>query len=947
MNLKHTTFKGRARAIVPALNFIVLTLAVLRALTVLATPPPAGVAPVLVPAGGFSIDGDLMANTPLANAGDWLLSTNSGSGGSVLDASGNPLNPSTTFHFRDLYNSTSDNDFVGGLKWTDNPNVWQWTTSKASSKTDINNVLFHTAIDSEGHTWVIIAADRASTSGDSYIDFEFLQNPLLANTNGTFTSSGPDGGRTANDLLLSLGFTSGGSMADFFAWRWLTNTTSGGFMYVDSTASLPVGRVFVAANSNTVSVPYGAFGLTTYTPMAFAEAAVDLTALLGNFNPCVSLGFKTIMVKTKSSASSTATIVDFINPVQYSLNVGPSANAGPNQALCTQGTRTTFRLNGSATPGLQPIVSNSWSVISGIATIDSPASLVTTAYVSSASATLRLTAVEANGCTETSDIVLSVWPLPTCSITGAAQVCPKSTNQFSATPGMATYSWSVSGNGTILGPTNTQTVSVKAGTSCAQTYSLVLNVISNSCPGTCTSDIMVNDTVPPTLAPPADVVLQCPANTATNVTGVAVAHDDCSLVTVSYSDSVSNTCGAAKVIFRTWSAVDLCGNSTNAIQTITVQDTTKPIVTCPPNRVLECPADTSTNANGVATATDTCNAVAITYSDSVSNSCGGTETISRTWTATDACGNSASCVQTITVRDTTKPSLTCPPDLVLECPADTSTNATGVASAQDTCSQVTVRYSDSVSNGCSGTSVILRTWTASDQCSNTISCVQKITVRDSTKPTITCPSNLVLDCPADTSTNATGVATAQDTCSAVTIRYSDAVTNNCSGTKVIARTWTATDGCSNSASCVQIITVRDISAPTITCPPDLVLEGPAKTTTKATGGATTQETCSACTSREADAGTNKGGGTKGRARTGTATDSCGNSNSCVQTITVVDTTRPSLICPSNVVLDCPANTSTNATGVATAQDGCGAVTVTYVDSVSNTCGITKIISRTR
>src|SRR5207248_669097 len=316
-----------------------------------------------------------------------------------------------------------------------------------------------------------------------------------------------------------------------------------------------------------------------------------------------------------------------------------------------------------------------------------------------------------------------------------------------------------------------------------------------------------------------DVVLECPANTATNVTGVAVAHDDCSQVTVSYSDTVSNTCGGTKVILRTWSAVDLCGNSTNAIQTITVQDTSRPIITCPPNRVLECPTDTSTNVNGMATATDTCSAVIVTYSDSVSNSCGGTETIARTWTATDACGNSASCVQTITVRDITKPTLTCPPDLVLECPADTSTNTTGVATAQDTCSQVTVRYSDSVSNGCSGASVILRTWTASDQCSNSISCVQKITVRDITKPTITCPRDLVLDCPADTSTNATGMATAQDTCSAVTIRYLDVVTNNCGATKVIARTWTATDACGNSASCVQMITVRDITGPSITCPP--------------------------------------------------------------------------------------------------------------------------------
>src|SRR4029079_10944734 len=99
---------------------------------------------------------------------------------------------------------------------------------------------------------------------------------------------------------------------------------------------------------------------------------------------------------------------------------------------------------------------------------------------------------------------------------------------------------------------------------------------------------------------------ECTANTGTNVTGFATAQDDCSVVTVSYSDSVSNICGGASVTFRTWTAVDLCGNITNAVQKITVRDRTKPVVTCPPNRTLECPADTSTNATGSATASDTC-----------------------------------------------------------------------------------------------------------------------------------------------------------------------------------------------------------------------------------------------------------------------------------------------------------------------------------------------------
>ena len=61
-----------------------------------------------------------------------------------------------------------------------------------------------------------------------------------------------------------------------------------------------------------------------------------------------------------------------------------------------------------------------------------------------------------------------------------------------------------------------------------------------------------------------------PGDTRTNVTGVATAQDDCGKVTVSYSDAVTNGCGGTKVIARTWTATDLCGNSTSAVQTITV-----------------------------------------------------------------------------------------------------------------------------------------------------------------------------------------------------------------------------------------------------------------------------------------------------------------------------------------------------------------------------------------
>lgn len=57
-----------------------------------------GTAPVVVPAGGFHIEGNLQANTPTVNIGDWVPGA-AGTGGNVLTAAGVPLNAATTFSF--------------------------------------------------------------------------------------------------------------------------------------------------------------------------------------------------------------------------------------------------------------------------------------------------------------------------------------------------------------------------------------------------------------------------------------------------------------------------------------------------------------------------------------------------------------------------------------------------------------------------------------------------------------------------------------------------------------------------------------------------------------------------------------------------------------------------------------------------------------------------------
>ena len=129
---------------------------------------------------------------------------------------------------------------------------------------------------------------------------------------------------------------------------------------------------------------------------------------------------------------------------------------------------------------------------------------------------------------------------------------------------------------------------------------------------------------------------------------------------------------------------DACGNVGSCVQTITVADTTAPVIVCPANVVISCEDSTAPLALGKATATDYCTAslfIDITYEDDLSQSgqCNGSGYIYRTWKATDDCGNVATCVQTIEIQDTELPEIQCPASYAISCEADRSPAAQGWA----------------------------------------------------------------------------------------------------------------------------------------------------------------------------------------------------------------------------------------------------------------------------
>jgi len=161
--------------------------------------------------------------------------------------------------------------------------------------------------------------------------------------------------------------------------------------------------------------------------------------------------------------------------------------------------------------------------------------------------------------------------------------------------------------------------------------------------------VIVVDTTPPALTIPGDLTVECntPGGASSVVLGVATAVD-----LVDPSPIVANNAPTTLPLGSTpvlWTATDFNSNSTSAVQTVTIVDTTPPTITPPPD--IEVIANTVggyTGAIGDATAADICDSSPIITNDAPSVLPLG-ETIVA-WTATDASANSDSATQLITVR---------------------------------------------------------------------------------------------------------------------------------------------------------------------------------------------------------------------------------------------------------------------------------------------------------
>ncbi len=436
----------------------------------------------------------------------------------------------------------------------------------------------------------------------------------------------------------------------------------------------------------------------------------------------------------------------------------------------------------------------------------------------------------------------------------------------------------------------------------------------------CAPPFLICIDTPPIITCPADVTIDCSASIDPSNTGVATSdrpNSECpGEVIISYSDVLSGTT-CPNTITRTWTVVDEYGNEVSCTQTITIVDTTAP--------VLEMPAVTSgtascdelsvedaiafgqgVNQNGFLQAArnlfNSLGLVPVGTSDDCNESewietgvevavgeCPVKVTLTCYFVAVDACGNtSATSSSTISIVDETAPVITCPADITVDCSGSLDPMATGMASATDDCGDATVTYTDGAITGeCPQT--LVRTWTATDECGLTSTCTQTITIVDVIAPSLIMPAQTFINITCTAVNYGTLLSLANgDLTTSQANTYRNFLRNIFMTNGLVPTE--ADDNCSEgiiSESAIQIITQG------LNCPNKAIVR---------------------CVF--------------------IATDACGNvSDEQYTELIVIDQTVPNIFCPSDIVVSCGSDTSPSVTGVATATDNCsGPMEISYYDT---------------
>jgi hypothetical protein len=546
--------------------------------------------------------------------------------------------------------------------------------------------------------------------------------------------------------------------------------------------------------------------------------------------------------------------------------------------------------------------------------------------------TVSLTPTDAAGNSETCGFAVTVQdstaPVITCpgnqllSVNGACPVnLPDYTQNVGATDNCAVGSGinlsqvplpgtSFSGDGTIVSVTVTAADADGNAVSCS--FSVELDDATNptiTCPGNQDELVDANcEFVIPDYSALADAFSACLPLSAITITQAPVGitlngHNTSQIITLTADN----------------------GTSTNSCTfTLTISDQTKPDLLCPLSDEVTVDANCEISLldyTGSAVASDNCAAsVHVSQAPSSGTTVSGAGTVQTvTIFASDGNGNDTSCTFSVTLKDTINPALACPPVQTLYVDEDCEATIPGLlngATASDNCTAVgdinliQSPPAGTVLTGPTGSTTV--SITATDERGNATNCQLVLTLADTTSPLVVCPSNQQLT--ADAACSAAipdyrNIVVASDNCTAsagLTLSQDNGGSDTLTGagtTQMI--TITAVDGNGNSSACTFSVNLIDTNPPSISCPANQIqeLDGACEASLDDyRSGAVVSDNCtpggSLVLGQTPGPGTAVAGHNTVQPVTITVDDASGNMLSCSFNVTLIDTTRPVISCPS-------------------------------------------------
>jgi len=660
---------------------------------------------------------------------------------------------------------------------------------------------------------------------------------------------------------------------------------------------------------------------------------------------------RSLQISAPPCETITATVT--VNDANYNVNNTIGLNVVPSGGIAP------YTYAWTSTPGSPLITFNNATIANPIATIGN-----------TLTASFTVVVTDAIGCQTTITRTLEPGDLiRPCGIEGPSEVCPNTSSQFTFPfAGATSITWSVTGNGSINGPTTGSPVTVVSSNVCGGQYVVVVTAVFPNQTVTCSTTVTVLTPVQATFATaPGNVTVACgaipPLVSLAYTNGTATGGCGINGSVMPVRSGSYTVCGGT--LTDTWTFTDLCNRTITASRTITVNPAAAATF-----------SNTPGNITLAACATALPTASTLNYSNGLTGDCliSGTSPLStitltsgqapcqrvytETWSATDICQRPITHSRTITVPAAAAAAFVNPPgNTTVPCSQAPSTNSSnplsysnglaGICAISGTVNSVITGSH----NSCGGSYV--ETWTFNDPCGRG-SVVHSRTITVSAAPApafVNPPANIVGTCltvvPPIGTLNYTNAGSGACLISGSVQGVRTSTYDGCSG--VFTDTWTIPAPCPGGSPIVHVRTItieRDNVPPTFTSCPAGANLGCNPTSIPAAGVAVAIDACGTPTITSVlgpEVGT---GCVRTRTRTYTATDACGNTSTCQQVFTyTVDVTPPTFTsCPAGADLGCNP-TSIPAPGTPVATDACGAVT--FTSSLGAEVGTGCVRTRTR